>query len=100
MKEISIQITDVEPGGMQFLNSHEEEQCYYIISGAGKMHIDDQTREVQKGDAVFIPEESFAYQSYRSCRAKYPRRASRKRLDVRILPLNNSSSMGSQTYLW
>lgn len=33
-KEISIQKTDVEPRGMQFLHSHKEEQCYYIISGA------------------------------------------------------------------
>ena len=33
-KEISIQVTDVEPKGMQFLHSHEEEQCYYqAVSG-------------------------------------------------------------------
>ena len=42
-KEISIQITDVEPNGMQFIHSHEEEQCYYIVSGSGKMFIDDET---------------------------------------------------------
>ena len=57
-KEISIQTTDVEPKGMQFLHSHEQEQCYYIISGSGKMFIDDQTQEVKKGDAVFIPSNS------------------------------------------
>ena len=57
-KEISIQVTDVEPNGMQFLHSHEEEQCYYIIAGSGKMFIDDQTQEVEKGDAVFIPSNS------------------------------------------
>jgi mannose-6-phosphate isomerase-like protein (cupin superfamily) len=54
-KEISIQLTNVEPNGMQFLHSHEQEQCYYIISGFGKMFIDDQTQVVKKGDAVFIP---------------------------------------------
>ena len=53
--EISIQTTDVEPKGMQFLHAHEQEQCYYIISGSGKMFIDDQTQVVKKGDAVFIP---------------------------------------------
>jgi mannose-6-phosphate isomerase-like protein (cupin superfamily) len=53
--EISIQITDVEPDGMQFLHSHREEQCYYIISGRGEMIIDDRSREVGEGDAVFIP---------------------------------------------
>jgi mannose-6-phosphate isomerase-like protein (cupin superfamily) len=42
-KEISIQITDVEPNGMQFLHSHCQEQCYYIISGTGLIIIDDHT---------------------------------------------------------
>ena len=54
-KEISIQITDVDPNEMQFLHSHEQEQCYYIIAGNGLMFIDDQTKEVTEGDAVFIP---------------------------------------------
>jgi mannose-6-phosphate isomerase-like protein (cupin superfamily) len=57
-QEISIQITDVEPQGMQFLHSHKEEQCYYVISGTGLMIIDDCTKEVKKGDAVFIPSNS------------------------------------------
>lgn len=57
-KEVSIQITDVEPNGMQFLHSHEQEQCYYIISGIGLMIIDDQTEEIKKGDAVLIPSNS------------------------------------------
>ncbi len=57
-KEISIQITYVEPNGMQFLHSHEQEQCYYIISGTGLMIIDDQTKKVKEGDAVFIPSNS------------------------------------------
>ncbi len=43
---------------MQFLHSHEQEQCYYIISGTGLMIIDDQTKEVKEGDAVFIPSNS------------------------------------------
>ena len=54
-KEISIQITDVEPGGMQFLHSHVQEQCYYIVSGKGLMIIDEESEKVKKGDAVFIP---------------------------------------------
>ena len=57
-KEISIQITDVEPDGMQFLHSHEQEQCYYIISGTGLMMIDDEAQEVNEGDAVFIPSDA------------------------------------------
>jgi mannose-6-phosphate isomerase-like protein (cupin superfamily) len=57
-KEISIQITDVEPNVMQFIHSHEEEQCYYIVSGTGKMFIDDEIQEVNKGDAIFMPSNS------------------------------------------
>jgi mannose-6-phosphate isomerase-like protein (cupin superfamily) len=57
-KNISIQFTDVELNGMQFVHSHEQEQCYYIISGTGLMTIDNQTEEVEEGDAVFIPSNS------------------------------------------
>lgn len=54
-KEISIQITDVDVGKMQFIHSHEEEQCYYIITGLGTVIIDDEERDLLPGDAVFIP---------------------------------------------
>lgn len=55
---ISVQITDVDPDEMQFLHSHIQEQCYYIISGTGLMIIDDQNKEVKEGDTVFIPSNS------------------------------------------
>lgn len=54
-KEISVQITEVEPQGMQPLHSHREEQCYYVIEGDGLMLIDAEERPVRKGDAIFIP---------------------------------------------
>ena len=53
--DISIQITDVDPRGMQFLHSHEQEQCYYIIKGKGLVIIDEESEEVKEGDAIFIP---------------------------------------------
>jgi mannose-6-phosphate isomerase-like protein (cupin superfamily) len=43
---------------MQFLHAHEQEQCYYITSGLGKIFIDDQIQNVKKGDAIFIPSNS------------------------------------------
>jgi mannose-6-phosphate isomerase-like protein (cupin superfamily) len=49
-KEISIQITVVEKNKMQYLHSHKQAQCYYIISGVGLMIIDDQKAEVKEGD--------------------------------------------------
>jgi quercetin dioxygenase-like cupin family protein len=54
-KEISIQITEVEPQEMQFLHSHEEPQCYYLVRGAGLMIIDEEERNVREGEAIFIP---------------------------------------------
>lgn len=54
-KEISIQITDVESGSMQSLHSHEQEQCYYIVTGKGSVYVNDETNIVCEGDAVFIP---------------------------------------------
>ena len=56
--EISIQVTEVDPNEMQFLHSHEQQQCYYIINGTGLMTIDDETAKVEAGDAVFIPSAS------------------------------------------
>jgi mannose-6-phosphate isomerase-like protein (cupin superfamily) len=33
----------------------ETEEIYYILSGAGRMTVGDETREVSAGDAVLIP---------------------------------------------
>lgn len=54
-KEISIQITEVEPQEMQFLHSHEEQQCYYIIRGMGLMYVNEEETAVHEGNAIFIP---------------------------------------------
>jgi len=53
--DVSIQVTEVEPDGMQFLHSHEQAQCYYILSGVGQITIDELSEEVKEGDAIFIP---------------------------------------------
>jgi quercetin dioxygenase-like cupin family protein len=54
-KEISIQITEVEPQEMQFLHSHQEPQCYYVVRGTGLMIINEDERRVREGEAIFIP---------------------------------------------
>jgi len=54
-REVSIQVSHVSPGGEQSLHRHPESQCYYILEGRGTMIVDEETREVGKGDAVFIP---------------------------------------------
>jgi quercetin dioxygenase-like cupin family protein len=52
---ISIQISEIPAGSEQPVHNHDPEQCYYIIRGKGLMIIEDETKEVHAGDAVYIP---------------------------------------------
>jgi len=54
-QNISIQISEVPLGSEQPIHSHEPEQCYYIIKGKGLMIIEDESKEVSGGDAIYIP---------------------------------------------
>jgi mannose-6-phosphate isomerase-like protein (cupin superfamily) len=36
-------------------------EVYYILSGKGEMHIDDETQMVEPGDAVYIPPNAKQY---------------------------------------
>lgn len=55
---ISVQISEIPVGSEQPVHSHYPEQCYYIIRGKGLMIMEEQTREVAVGDAVYIPSSS------------------------------------------
>jgi quercetin dioxygenase-like cupin family protein len=54
-KNLSVQISEVSVGSEQPIHNHEPEQCYYIIKGKGLMIIEDESKEVIAGDAVYIP---------------------------------------------
>ena len=54
-KNLSIQISTIPKGSAQPVHAHDPEQCYYIINGRGLMIIEDETREVTSGDAIYIP---------------------------------------------
>ena len=54
-QNLSIQISEVPVGSEQPIHNHEPEQCYYVIKGKGLMVIEDESREVFAGDAVYIP---------------------------------------------
>ncbi|WP_293152838.1 MULTISPECIES: cupin domain-containing protein [unclassified Microcoleus] len=43
------------PGETSALHSLTTSEVYYIISGVGEMHIDDEVQLVQVSDAVYIP---------------------------------------------
>ena len=54
-KNLSIQISFVPVGSEQPIHAHGPEQCYYVIKGKGLVIIENETREVFPGDAVYIP---------------------------------------------
>lgn len=54
-KNLSIQISTIPRGSEQPIHAHDPEQCYYIIKGTGLMIIEDETRGVRSGDAIYIP---------------------------------------------
>ncbi len=54
-KNLSIQISFVPVGSGQPIHAHAPEQCYYVIKGKGLVIIENETREVFPGDAIYIP---------------------------------------------
>jgi len=54
-QNLSIQISEIPVGSEQPIHNHEPEQCYYIIKGKGLMIIEEESREIFAGDAVYIP---------------------------------------------
>jgi quercetin dioxygenase-like cupin family protein len=45
----------VEPGSRQRPHSHDPQQVYVIVEGEGRMQVGEETRDVTRGDLVFIP---------------------------------------------
>jgi len=45
----------VPPGQVSLEHSLTTSEVYYILSGQGEMHIDDEIRPVGPGDAIYIP---------------------------------------------
>jgi mannose-6-phosphate isomerase-like protein (cupin superfamily) len=52
----SFEHVTVPPGGNVGLHVHSRtEEIYFLISGRGRMRVDDETREVSRGDVVLTP---------------------------------------------
>jgi mannose-6-phosphate isomerase-like protein (cupin superfamily) len=45
----------VPPGETSVLHSLTTTEVYYILSGVGEMHIDEETALIEPGDAIYIP---------------------------------------------
>jgi len=54
-QNISVQISEIPIGSEQPVHDHDPEQCYYVIKGRGLMIIEEETRELTAGEAVYIP---------------------------------------------
>lgn len=48
----------VKPGQVTFLHRLKTSEVYYILEGKGLMYVDKETREVQSGQAIYIPPNS------------------------------------------
>ena len=54
-QKLSLQVSEVPIDSEQPLHNHGPEQCYYIIRGKGLMIIEEETREISAGSAIYIP---------------------------------------------
>lgn len=51
----SLAHASVEPGETTYKHLLENSEVYYIISGEGRMNINDETETVFPGDVIYIP---------------------------------------------
>lgn len=51
----------VPEGQTSVLHSLRTSEVYYILSGSGEMHIDDEMCQVEPGDAIYIPPNAKQY---------------------------------------
>jgi len=48
-------------GKTSTLHALTTSEVYYILSGTGEMHIDDETQQIHPGDAIYIPPNARQY---------------------------------------
>jgi mannose-6-phosphate isomerase-like protein (cupin superfamily) len=54
----SLAIANVEPGKATYRHLLRQTEVYYILQGIGRMHIGEESRELNEGDSVVIPKQS------------------------------------------
>lgn len=53
-RTITTSLVEMQPGGMQHIHAHTNEQTYTILEGHGVMTVGEETLEVSQGDSIFI----------------------------------------------
>jgi len=51
----SIAIARIEPGKQTYNHKLAQTEVYYILSGTGRIHVDEETENVKPGDVILIP---------------------------------------------
>ena len=51
----SLAVAEVEVGQSSYRHRLRQSEIYFILAGHGRMHVDDETRELGVGDTVVIP---------------------------------------------
>jgi mannose-6-phosphate isomerase-like protein (cupin superfamily) len=58
-KEVSLALAKIEPGFKTYDHCHDFAEIYMIVEGKGRIHLDDEIRNVSKGDNILIPPRSW-----------------------------------------
>ena len=48
----------IYPGGSVPLHAHQQEEVYYIVAGTGSIVVDEEIRNVQTGDCIYLKPQS------------------------------------------
>lgn len=51
-------IASVRPGEATTPHSHDEEETFIILSGAGQISVDDDSSQISQGDVIYLPRHS------------------------------------------
>ena len=51
----SIAVARVEPGKQTYNHKLAQAEVYYILAGTGRIHVDEETKNVKQGDMILIP---------------------------------------------
>jgi mannose-6-phosphate isomerase-like protein (cupin superfamily) len=54
----SLAHASVRPGGHTRRHRLQTSEVYYVLAGSGRMHIDDESRDISAGSTVYIPPRS------------------------------------------
>ncbi len=57
----SLAYAEVQPGETTFPHSLKSVEVYYILSGKGEMHINDEVSEVGLNDTIYIPSQAVQF---------------------------------------